>query len=93
MVLPHSSFGDPHCCGCLDGIVRDEQADVICNECHTVVRTVAAEDLHRLLDQMELTLDVATAECPECGAVSLVPGFSKLLFFTCHECGDVVEPG
>jgi hypothetical protein len=27
---------------------------------------------------MELTLDVASAVCPHCGAVNLFPGFSRI---------------
>jgi hypothetical protein len=59
--LPHSSFGDPDCCGCLNGIIRGEQADIVCNECGQTIRTVPAADLQRVLDQMELSLDVACA--------------------------------
>ena len=40
--LPHSDFGDPECCGCLNGVIRGDQADIICNECGTVLRTVPA---------------------------------------------------
>jgi hypothetical protein len=29
--LPHSDFGDPDCCGCLNGIIRGDQADIACN--------------------------------------------------------------
>jgi len=38
--LPHSDFGDPDCCGCLSGVIRGDQADIVCNECGTVLRTV-----------------------------------------------------
>src|ERR1035438_5793132 len=40
--LPHSDFGDPECCGCLNGVIRGDQADIVCNECGTVLRTVPA---------------------------------------------------
>jgi hypothetical protein len=89
-VLPHSSFGDPDCCGCLNGIIHGDQAIVVCNECRTIVKTVAASDLQRTFDQMELTLDVASAICPHCGAVHLSPGFSELAAFVCDECGEAV---
>lgn len=91
--LPHSSFGDPECCGVLYGIRRegDYLASVVCNECNAILQTVAAGDLRRTLDEMELTLDVAAAKCPHCGAVNLLSGFSKVLVFTCRECGDVVR--
>src|SRR5215469_4707725 len=38
----HSGFGSPECCVCLLGIVReDQQADIVCNECQAIIRTVA----------------------------------------------------
>src|SRR5713226_8156600 len=72
--LPHSSFGGPDCCGCLNGIIRGDQADIVCNECEAVIRTVPVADLRQILDEMELTLDLSSAECPRCGAVNLLPG-------------------
>ena len=89
--LPHSSFGNPDCCGCLNGFMRGDQADIVCNECNAVIRAVPAADLQRTLDEMELTLDVASAKCPHCGAVHLSPGFSALRAFTCRQCGEVVR--
>jgi ribosomal protein S27E len=89
--LPHSSFSDPNCCGCLNRVIQRDQADIMCNECNAVVRTVPVGDLRRTLDEMELTLDVATAKCPHCGAVHLSPGFSELRAFTCKQCGEVVR--
>lgn len=62
--LPHSDFGDPDCCGCLCGIVRGDQADIKCNECDVVVRTVPAADLQKTIDEMELTLDMCSEMCP-----------------------------
>jgi hypothetical protein len=88
--LPHSDFGARECCGCLNGITRGEQADLVCNECGAVVRTVAAGELERAIHEMELSLDVATAQCPHCGAVHVAPGLSKLLAFVCDKCGQGV---
>lgn len=85
--LPHSSFGNPDCCGCLNAFLRGDRAEIICNECEVVVRTVAIADLQRTLDEMELTLDLATVQCPHCGEVNLFPGLSKVLAFTCRSCG------
>jgi uncharacterized protein (DUF983 family) len=56
-----------------------------------VLKSIPAGDLRRTLDQMELLLDVATGKCPHCGAVNLFPGFSKMLAFTCRECGQAVS--
>lgn len=50
-VLPRASFGDPDCCGCLVGILRGDQAEIVCNECGAVIQTVRATELQRTLDQ------------------------------------------
>jgi hypothetical protein len=88
--LPHSSFGDPDCCGCLNGILRGDQADIVCNECASVVRTVPSVELRQTLTEMELTLDMCIEMCPYCRLVNVLPGFSRVLAFTCRECGQVV---
>jgi DNA-directed RNA polymerase subunit RPC12/RpoP len=88
--LPHESFGDAECCGCLYAIKRGDVADLVCNECGATVRTVPASELQQTLTAMELTLDVAMAKCPHCGAVNLFPGFSEMIAFTCKECGEPV---
>jgi hypothetical protein len=51
--LPHSSFGDPDCCGCLNGFVRGDQADIVCNECNVVIYTIPAADLQEAFTKME----------------------------------------
>jgi hypothetical protein len=88
--LPHESFGGDNCCGCLNGIIRGDVAEIICNECSVTVRTVPAADLQRTLTEMELTLNFAMAKCSHCGAVNLFPGFSEMLAFTCKECGGAI---
>ena len=50
-----------------------------------------AAELEQMLHEMELTLDVATARCPHCGAVHIAPGFSELLAFVCDECGQATS--
>ena len=86
-VIPHSDFGDPDCCGCLNGVIRGDDAEIVCNECAAVVRTVPAADLRGALDEMELELDFDTAKCAHCGAVNVIPGFSRILAFRCKACG------
>lgn len=90
-VIPHADFGDPECCGCLNGIIRGQQADIVCNECRNVVRSVPATNLRRALNEMELRLDLATAKCPYCGAVHVAPGFSELIAFKCDNCGQTAK--
>jgi hypothetical protein len=88
--LPHSEFGEPDCCGCLNVIIRGEIADFICNECEAVVRAVAASDVQKTLAEMELSLDVATALCPYCRVVNLFPGFTEMLAYRCQSCRRAV---
>jgi RNase P subunit RPR2 len=90
-MLPHSDFGDPECCGLFCPIERGDSADITCNECGLVLKSVPVADLRRTLDEMELTLEVASEKCPHCGAVNLFPGFSGMLAFTCRECGQAVR--
>jgi hypothetical protein len=89
--LPHSSFGDPDCCGCLNGIVRGGHAFIVCNECNFVVRIVPSAELRKTLAEMELTLEMCTEMCPNCKTVNVIPGFSKVMAFTCRECGEAVR--
>ena len=93
-MLPHADFGDPDCCGCLNGVIRGHQADIVCNECAAVIRTVPVADLQRTLDTMELALNSCTELCQHCGKVNVFPGFSRMTVFTCRECGEPLSlPG
>ena len=92
-ILPHSKFGGHECCGALWVLERSRPpgtADIICAECHMVVRMVPVADLQQTLDEMKSTLDMAVAECPHCGAVHLSPGCSELFAYTCTRCGEAV---
>src|SRR5438067_1464028 len=89
--LPHSSFGDPSCWGCLNGTIRGDQAEIVCNLCEAVIATVPAAGLQKTFDELELTLDISSAVCGHCGAVKVIPGFSKILAFTCEQCGEVTK--
>jgi hypothetical protein len=37
-------------------VIRGDLAEIVCNECQAVVRTVPAAERRRALDEMELTL-------------------------------------
>jgi hypothetical protein len=91
MLIPHSDFGDPECCGCLTGIIRGEAADIECNECAAVIRTVPAIELQQALTEMELALDLCSEICPHCRKVNLFPGFSEVRAYICKECGQPVQ--
>jgi hypothetical protein len=92
-VLRHQSFGSPDCSGCLNGSVRGNQADIVCDECEAVVRTVPATELRRMLDELESALDMGTDMCPHCGKANLVSGFSTMVAYVCRECGESVNLG
>jgi hypothetical protein len=47
ILVPHQHCGNPDCCGIIMPVVRGDQADLTCNECGTVIRTVAAARLSR----------------------------------------------
>ena len=89
--IPHADFGDPECCGFLQGVTIGSEAEIECNECGAVIRSVPVNDLQRTLQEMEATLDVATAMCPHCRTVNLFPGFTEMLAFICKKCGRPVE--
>jgi hypothetical protein len=89
--IPHSSFGDEECCGCLDAVIDGDQAVIQCNECNAVIRNVPVADLERTLTEMELTLDCCSEMCPHCGSVNVISGFSQLMAYTCQNCGEVVR--
>ena len=55
------------------------------------MRVVRAEDLRRTQDEMQLSLDIASEQCPHCGAVNLFPGFSPMMAYTCRQCGEAVN--
>ena len=89
--IPHSSFGGPDCCGCLDGLILGDRAAIECNECGAVISAPSVSNLQRTLDEMELSLVCASAICPHCRAVNLFPGFDEILAFVCNECGRGVS--
>jgi ribosomal protein S27E len=86
-VIPHSNFGTPECSGCLFARIGLDTAVIACDGCGKIVRRVAAGDLQRTLDEMELQLEVATALCRHCRAVNLFPGLSRVAAFVCQACG------
>jgi ribosomal protein S27E len=56
-MLPHSAFGHRECRGCLNGIIAGHGADIVCDECGTVVRTVPEPQIEWALAQMQFAFD------------------------------------
>ena len=93
-ILPHAEFGDAKCSGLLLPVERGEIAYITCTECGRILRAVLVSEVTRVLNEMQLTLDVVTEKCSHCGSVNLIPGFSRLSMFTCRSCGRAVRvPG
>lgn len=90
-IVPHSDYRDPECCGLIFAQVRGSDADLVCNECGTVMRTVPAAEADKVLLAMSLEQGLATEVCPYCRQVNLIPGFSEMIAFTCRYCGRVVN--
>jgi predicted RNA-binding Zn-ribbon protein involved in translation (DUF1610 family) len=70
--------------------VREGEADILCNECGTVIRTVAAGEVEAAMLEMAQTDTICSARCTHCGALKTFPRFSTIEAFICSECGEEV---
>jgi hypothetical protein len=77
------------CCGCLIVRVRGDQADITCNECGAVIRTVPVERAPTAMLAMASGL-ICSARCTHCDALNTFPGSSAIEAFICSECGESV---
>jgi RNase P subunit RPR2 len=68
-------------------ILRDDEADLLCNECGVIVRTVPTAEAEKELSRMLADRGSTTVTCRHCGAIQTRSGFDTLLAFTCQECG------
>jgi uncharacterized protein with PIN domain len=89
IIVPHESLG-ADCCGCIVAVKRGDEADLVCNECNALIRTVPASKVEQALAQLTPSHEICSARCPHCGALNLFPGFSAMHAFTCRECGEGV---
>jgi hypothetical protein len=89
LIVPHEVATGADCCGCLVVHVRGDQADITCNECGAVVRTVPVELASAVMVEMAST-EICSARCTHCGALNTFPGSSVIEAFICSECGEGV---
>src|SRR5437868_1624466 len=75
-IIPHGNVADVDCCGCLTVHTRGDQADIVCDECGAVIRTVAVGDVEAAILELAQTDTVCSAQCPHCGALNIFPGMS-----------------
>jgi hypothetical protein len=88
-IIPHEDVEEVDCCGCLYVQFRGGEADIICNECDAVVRTVSVEQATAVMLGLA-SGEICSARCPHCGALNTFPGFSTIEAFICSECGEGV---
>jgi len=90
MIVPHEVATGADCDGCLIVQERGDLADIVCNECGTVIDTVPLERAGATL--MELACrEICSSRCPHCGALNTFPGFTVIEAFICSECGEVLQ--
>ena len=92
-LLPHADFGDPDCRGFIFGITDGNMGYLGCNQCTAVVQMLPAAELQKTLDDIDLAMDSSREMCPRCGKENLVIGFTSMLVYTCHECGEPIKLG
>lgn len=90
-IAPHADHGAPACCGCIFPVPRGDEADLTCNECGAIIRTVPAAEAESTLLAMAFAPGACTAVCPACGAQNVFTGLDSVLAFRCRECGSGVE--
>ena len=65
ILVPHSDYGDPECCGIIMAVEREDgQADLTCNDCGVVIRTVPGAVAESTLIEMALTAGFSAETCP-----------------------------
>jgi hypothetical protein len=69
------------------GIEFNRVADLRCNECGAVIRTVPAADIEQELVRLAMAGGACGARCSHCGALQTFPGFDSIDAFVCRECG------
>jgi hypothetical protein len=79
-IIPHENFG-ADCWGCLIVKVRGDQADILCNECAALIRTVPLADVEAAMLEMSQTDRVCSALCPHCGTVNTFSGWAVIEAF------------
>jgi hypothetical protein len=79
-IVPHELATGADCCGCLIVQLRGDQAEITCNECGAVVRTVPVELASAVMVEMASTV-ICSVRCLHCGALNTFPGFSSIEAF------------
>ena len=87
--MPHMEWETQRAVAASLSEYEGDQAEIACNECGVVVRTVPAERAREVMLEM-MSGVICSASCPHCGALYVFPGFSSIEAFICAECGKGV---
>src|SRR5207253_2792071 len=90
-IVPHEHVAQVDCCGCLMVQTRGNQAEILCNECGAIIRTVAERDVLSAMLELARTDLICSATCTHCGAPHIFYRMSSMIAFTCRECGEGVD--
>jgi DNA-directed RNA polymerase subunit RPC12/RpoP len=90
-IVPHSDHGDVECCGLVMIDVRGDKADLQCNECGVILKTVSGAEAEQVLGEMEAAQPSCAERCPYCGHKNTFTGFTEMKVYTCRRCGRGVD--
>jgi hypothetical protein len=90
-IVPHSDHGDVECCGLIMIEVRGDKADLQCNECGVILKTVSAAEAEQVLGEMEAAQPSCAEGCPYCGHKNTFTGFTDDLVVGVSGFGDAVH--
>ncbi len=86
-IVSHKSLGAA-CFGCIVVVPRGSRADLVCNECAKVVRTVPLAEAELELMQMTVLRGLCSAVCEHCGIQRMFSGLTSSEAFICPGCGQ-----
>ena len=82
-IIPHEHVAKVECCGCLMVRLRDGKADILCNECGDVIRTVPVGEVESTMLDLSTTDVICSAHCTHCGTLNTFPHSSSIEAFIC----------
>jgi hypothetical protein len=94
-IIPHSAVGDADCCGCIFPLVREDHADLMCNEYEAILRSVPKAEIDRALDDLAAKAangQICSHTCPICGTLNAFPGFSAIFAYVYSARGEGIGP-
>ena len=83
--------GDGVSVGLIVKDLKNGSANLVCNECGSIIGTVPTEEAPQILLRMAISEGMCTAICDHCGALNTFPGFTSIEAYICRECGEVVR--